>query len=110
MDGQQFDRISRVLATGTGRRSVLRGIVAGAVGGFLRGRPAAAQEYDNRGQRCPSGSSLECNSPCRLCDTSTRRCVYACTQFGPNYVCSASGSCPTQGLNKGCCVPQQPTP
>jgi hypothetical protein len=108
MDGQQFDRISRALATGTRRRSLLKGVAAGAVGSLLLGRSATAQEYDNRGQRCPSGSSLECNSPCRLCDS--RRCIYACSQFGSNYVCSASGSCPEQGLSKGCCVPRQPTP
>jgi hypothetical protein len=106
MDGQQFDGISRALATGTRRRSLLKGVAVGAVGSLLRGWSATAQEYDNRGQRCPSGSSLECNSPCRRCDSG--RCVYACTEFG--YVCSASSSCSTQGLNKGCCVPKQPTP
>jgi hypothetical protein len=53
MDGQRFDRISRALGTGTRRRSVLKGISAGALSGLFLRRPAAAQEYDNRGKRCP---------------------------------------------------------
>ena len=103
MDGARFDRLSKTLAAGTGRRRLLTGLGAALVGRLLLAEATGAQNYDDRGQRCNPAAPNSCNSPCRVCHadpvTGEGRCIYNCSS---TQVCTASQTCAP--YKKGCCV------
>lgn len=55
MDGQRFDAVARALASGLGRRTVLKVLLGGAAAGAVAVREVAAS-----GEPC-SGDHLECS-------------------------------------------------
>ncbi len=74
MDGQQFDELTRALATGRSRRAVLRSLLGGVGAGALAllGGPAhAAPQLKRNGRRCKSSS--QCASG--YCDPATQQCM-----------------------------------
>jgi hypothetical protein len=106
MDAKRFDAMTKDVA-GRSRRRVLGGLLAGLAGGLglLGVQPGAAQDYENRGQRCNGNES--CNAPCRYCHLVTGRCIYACDNASEVCIASQSGCLDRNGnpMTKGCCVP-----
>jgi hypothetical protein len=87
MDNQRFDALARALATGTSRRTVLKGLAGGAVGGTLliagaTSQPAAAQQV-----ACTTGTQNACPAGYICCPTTN-------TPGGPGICHSASVGCP----------------
>ena len=84
MDGQKFDDITRALATGTSRRRVLKGLLAGAVGvvGLRRAAKVSAGPAGTRvlGESCretadcTANQNLECQ---KVAETGAFRCECA---------------------------------
>lgn len=72
MDGHRFDDLTRALATSSSRRLVLRGLVAGAVGGlFARlSRSIAAQGACASAADCPGDGD-----PCTAVDCVNGACI-----------------------------------
>ena len=70
MDSQQFDDLTRALATGSSRRKVLKGLFAGVAGavGLRRVTPANAATCRNLGEACRNDSSC-CSGQGLFCDT-----------------------------------------
>ncbi len=102
MDHEQFDRVTRTLATGATRRSALKVFAAGGIGTalhLLRLRAADAEHYGCIHYREPCSRNGQCcsgictNGRCRahnkgICTTEQN----FCTQGGDTTVCgSASG-------------------
>lgn len=85
MDGHRFDRVTRSLATGSSRRRLLKGLVAGAFAAVGVGRAAEADaarckrfgQHCNKSERCCAGKCAprrfvcECHHYQRACITAT---------------------------------------
>ena len=115
MDGENFDNLARKLATGTSRRTILKGLLGSVAGGTLalrRGRnaeaaPPGAQFCTNSGQ---------CADPCQYCAATNKDGSGFCIQrpVGDVGRCAAGTCCDQAGqctANAGCsannssCVP-----
>jgi hypothetical protein len=105
MDGTRFDSAARAIATGTSRRAVLRGLIAGIAGVLTaKALPASAAaiplgDYCNFDVECVShgicqGGICRCASGFKPCGTqcipSTQTCL-VCGAGGPIKPCS--GGC-----------------
>ena len=102
MDQQRFDELVRNLGAGNSRRTVLKGLLAGAVGGALSlvgGGGAFAKQDDsknddknNRGHSkkpdcCPERAPDLCDLQCVDTDSDPRNCGVCGHDCGPNGVC-----------------------
>jgi hypothetical protein len=69
MDGQRFDRLTREFASGTSRRSVLRGVVGSAIAGIAAavgvGKARAGNECADFCHQLPPGKRGNCVSECQ---------------------------------------------
>jgi hypothetical protein len=108
MDAQHFDRLTRSLATTTGRRGALRLLGGGALGAALAklglGR-AAAQEAASRDEGDACTRSRQCRGALRCCNG---RCGRTCRSWRGRTTttrCREPADCP-KGLvcvDEGCC-------
>lgn len=99
MDQERFDRITRTLATGQSRRSVLKGLTGTAFGGLLAAvgiadaaaKPEVPCKAPNH--KCGKGRYAACCSSSQVCDNGT--CVTPNTCVG-----DCTGKC--GGVSDGC--------
>ncbi len=96
MDGQRFDEITKAVASGTSRRLLLRGLVAGVAGLLTAGRGRAQVEAV---QRC-KGAGGTCGSDRDCCQNNPARCANGKCCPKPRY-CEATGTCCPPGQR--CC-------
>jgi len=123
MDEQRFDTLTRRLATGTTRRTVLRGLLGGGALALLGAHGAAAKpKTGDGGGGAPKppkpgggGSGCKLNSDCpddgnsctaAVCDGSTGQCAQVSivqgSPCGDNGICDGNGSCGECGPGGRC--------
>ena len=98
MDNRHFDALARAVAGGASRRSILRGLLGGALAGVpaLGGGREAAAGCFKQGRRCRY--DRQCCSG--LCNAYFGRCTDACGP--PNANCSEADDC-CSGICTGFC-------
>ncbi|CAN5600949.1 hypothetical protein BH23CHL5_BH23CHL5_23750 [soil metagenome] len=93
MDGNRFDGLTRAMARGTSRRTVLRGIAGGAAGGGLAAiglqRVAGAQVDAT----CPGLSDAECGEGSICCAGVCREIECCIDEADPNARCPEGTTC-----------------
>lgn len=94
MDGSRFDEIAKALATGVSRRSVLRGLAAGAtaaVMGLVRGQPRGA-EAEGLPRAC-GATPQDLQSCIQFADDIFKICNKGCTKEPSHEKTACYGNC-----------------
>jgi hypothetical protein len=92
LDGQRFDRLTRSLATRSGRRSVMKAFTGGVLTTLVGVRGATAAPTKTTGKRCHD--NIQCATG--YCDPVTRQCIAPCTlgnDCGYPQACAPGCSC-----------------
>jgi hypothetical protein len=104
MSADRFDKLTKALATGTSRRTVLKALVATVAGGVLASLGASglgASEVAvpctfatdcGRNEICLSGECFDCGATRRACSGPTIFTGTCCNK-GPGTHCCKSGLC-----------------
>jgi hypothetical protein len=91
MEARRFDTFVKTLGTGTTRRRMLRGLLAGVVGSALVHRTRSQAMATN-----PCGCSERRRTARQICATQTGKCKligFACKEIEPNLCSVDPGQC-----------------
>jgi hypothetical protein len=92
MEGRQFDRLTRALASHSERRAILKAVAGGMLATIAGVRGGSAAVLKPAGKRCHDSSQCATG----FCDPVTRQCIAACIQgndCGYPEACAPGCSC-----------------